>query len=102
MYHRGEEMRLFLIVGVVFLSCGSTKVMGQSRGDSGINYRIDAGDFKISEQDWPWWRGALRDGSVADARRAPMNWSDTKNVAWKAPVVGRGHGSPTVLGQQAV
>ncbi len=49
--------------------------------------------------DWPWWRGPQRNG-VAIVQQPPMKWSDTDNVAWKSPVPGRGHGSPTVVGDQ--
>ncbi len=48
--------------------------------------------------DWPAWRGAKGDG-VADAEQSPpVTWSETKGVLWKTPVPGRGHGSPTVVG----
>ncbi len=50
--------------------------------------------------DWPWWRGPNRNG-VADAnQKPPLKWSETENVLWKSPVPGRGHGSPTVVGDQ--
>ncbi|CAK9020478.1 Outer membrane protein assembly factor BamB [Durusdinium trenchii] len=49
--------------------------------------------------DWPWWRGPARNG-VAAVQEVPLNWSETENVLWKAPVPGRGHGSPTVVGDR--
>lgn len=52
--------------------------------------------------DWPWWRGPQRNG-VADADQSPpVKWSETTGVAWKAPVPGRGHGSPIVVGDQVL
>lgn len=54
----------------------------------------------IAPTDWPWWRGPQRNG-VAEANQSPpLKWSDTENVLWKAPVPGRGHGSPIVVGTQ--
>lgn len=54
----------------------------------------------IAPADWPWWRGPQRNG-VADANQSPpLKWSDTENILWKAPVPGRGHGSPIVVGTQ--
>lgn len=47
--------------------------------------------------DWPCWRGPNRNGVAAD-QRIPTEWSETKNVLWKAPLPGRGHGSPIVVG----
>jgi outer membrane protein assembly factor BamB len=49
--------------------------------------------------DWPWWRGPLRNG-VADPTPVPTKLSPTENVLWKAPVPGRGHSSPIVVGDQ--
>lgn len=43
---------------------------------------------------WPQWRGPNYDGmAVGDA---PVKWSDTEHVAWKAAVPGRGFSSPVI------
>ncbi|MBI3856084.1 MAG: PQQ-binding-like beta-propeller repeat protein [Planctomycetes bacterium] len=52
------------------------------------------------ENDWPWWRGPNRDGSAGGAQKPPLTWSAEENVVWKAPVPGRGHGSPAVSGDR--
>src|SRR5688572_20918784 len=46
--------------------------------------------------DWPAWRGPRGDG-IAEGK-APLKWSATENVAWKAEVPGVGHSSPVVVG----
>jgi len=48
--------------------------------------------------DWPAWRGPTRDGVAAPGQNPPLHWSETDGVLWKALVPGRGHGSPTVVG----
>ena len=48
--------------------------------------------------DWPAWRGPTRDGVAAPGQNPPLQWSETEGVLWKAPVPGRGHGSPTIVG----
>jgi outer membrane protein assembly factor BamB len=48
--------------------------------------------------DWPAWRGPARNGIAADGQNPPLRWSENENVLWKAPLPGRGHGSPTVVG----
>lgn len=53
-----------------------------------------------SAQDWPWWRGPSGDGTAAEGPTPPLEWSADKNVVWKAPVPGRGHGSPAVSGER--
>lgn len=49
--------------------------------------------------DWPCWRGPRGDGS-AEGPPPPLTWSAQENVLWKAPVPGRGHGSPAVHGDR--
>ena len=56
----------------------------------------------FTKTDWPWWRGPFRNGTSFADPALPTQWSDTENIAWKAPVPGRGHGSPTVVGKQVV
>ncbi|MBL8242302.1 MAG: PQQ-binding-like beta-propeller repeat protein [Bryobacterales bacterium] len=45
---------------------------------------------------WPKWRGPGENGLAKGP--APTEWSDTKNVAWKVPIAGRGHSSPVLWG----
>lgn len=47
---------------------------------------------------WPYWRGPKSDGMARGD--APLRWSDTEHIAWKAPVPGRGFSSPVVWGNQ--
>src|SRR5437868_14806320 len=48
--------------------------------------------------DWPAWRGPTRDGIAAPGQNPPLQWSETENIAWKTPIPGRGHSSPTIVG----
>ena len=47
-----------------------------------------------SNDDWPRWRGPNDDGMARGD--APVEWSDTKNLAWRVPIPGRGHSSPVI------
>lgn len=49
--------------------------------------------------DWPWWRGPQRNG-IGDDQPVPTKLSDKDHVVWKTPVPGRGHSSPTVVGNR--
>ena len=51
-------------------------------------------------QDWPAWRGPNRDGIAAPGQNPPVQWSETENIVWKASIPGRGHSSPTVVGDR--
>lgn len=61
---------------------------------------VDAIASSFDSNDWPWWRGPRRNGVAAADQAPPLDWSETKNVAWKSLVPGRGHGSPIVVGQK--
>ena len=52
----------------------------------------------VDAADWPWSRGPERNGVAYPAQDPPTEWSATQNVAWKSPIPGRGHSSPTVVG----
>jgi outer membrane protein assembly factor BamB len=48
---------------------------------------------------WPNWRGPTFDG-VAEGTGYPVEWSATKNVAWKVELPGKGSSTPVVWGDQ--
>ena len=50
--------------------------------------------------DWPWWRGPNRNGIAETQPVVPTEWSDRENVVWKVPIAGRGHSSPTIVGDK--
>lgn len=50
--------------------------------------------------DWPQWRGPTGDGIAAPGQNPPTQWSESQNVLWKAPVPGKGHGTPAVVGDR--
>ena len=85
-----------LIAAVTLVGCGRGKVAST---DPVVDMsrpfeEIAAAVFR--DDDWPGWRGSARNGVVIGS--APVHWGEAENVIWKAPVPGRGHGSPTVVG----
>jgi outer membrane protein assembly factor BamB len=48
-------------------------------------------------ENWPQWRGPLATG-VSSETGLPERWSDTENIAWRAPLRGLGISSPVVWG----
>lgn len=50
--------------------------------------------------DWPGWRGPTADGHAAAGQKVPLEWSETTGVRWKVPLRGRGHSSPTLVGDR--
>lgn len=47
------------------------------------------------ERYWPQWRGPNFDG-VAPTGNPPIEWSETKNVAWKVEIPGSGYATPVI------
>ncbi|MEY4198974.1 MAG: hypothetical protein RLZZ265_714 [Verrucomicrobiota bacterium] len=54
----------------------------------------------LAPTDWPAWRGPTRDGLAAPGQNPPTQWSEAESILWKAPLPGRGHSSPTVVGDR--
>ena len=51
----------------------------------------------LSAENWPNWRGPASTGVSSEAS-LPAKWSETENIAWKAPIRGLGISSPIVWG----
>jgi outer membrane protein assembly factor BamB len=51
-----------------------------------------------ADDDWSRWRGPNDDGMARGD--VPLQWSATKNIAWKVPVPGRGFSSPVIWGNK--
>ncbi len=46
--------------------------------------------------DWPQFRGPLGNG-ISTEKNLPVQWSETKNIAWKQEIPGRGWSSPSLV-----
>jgi len=53
----------------------------------------------VAAEEWPQFRGPDGQGHSSE-RGLPLEWSETRNVAWKVPVPGRGWSSPIVAGER--
>jgi outer membrane protein assembly factor BamB len=78
---------------IFLLAVAMTSVVGPILPADADRVQIDP------KTDWPCWRGPSRNG-IAAPQKVPVEWSETKNVIWKTPVPGRGHGSPIVVGSR--
>ncbi len=65
-------------------------------------------DLGCNEHGWSGGVGAISPRVVAMARgpestgvapdsKPPIEWSDTKNIAWKVAIPGKGHSTPLVV-----
>jgi outer membrane protein assembly factor BamB len=56
-------------------------------------------NYVSAQTNWPQWRGT--DGSgISSETNLPTEWSESKNIRWKASIPGRGHSSPIVWGSK--
>ena len=55
--------------------------------------------LSIFAADWPQWRGPSSSG-IATGPAIPMEWSETKNIACKTELPGRGNSQPVVWGNR--
>jgi len=54
--------------------------------------------LSLNAGDWTQWRGPNANGTaIGDA---PLTWDDTKNIAWKANIPGRGFSTPVIFGDR--
>lgn len=60
----------------------------------------EPGPIAVGTHDWPVWRGPQGNGIANPDQQPPLNWSRTENVLWKTSVPGRGHSSPTIVGDR--
>ncbi|HVC93861.1 MAG TPA: PQQ-binding-like beta-propeller repeat protein [Pirellulales bacterium] len=92
------NQRIPLLIAASFVLVAAWQLLGPVAG--ALAAERDAHLLAVKATDWPWWRGRTRDG-VADAgQKPPLRWSDTENIVWKAAVPGRGHSSPTIVGDR--
>jgi hypothetical protein len=50
-------------------------------------------------ENWPTWRGPNHD-AVSSEKNLPVEWSESKNLLWKAPLPGVGAATPAVWGDR--
>ena len=55
----------------------------------------------VGADHWPNWRGPTASG-VSGEQGLPVRWSDSENIAWKAPLRGLGISSPIVWGELVI
>jgi outer membrane protein assembly factor BamB len=55
--------------------------------------------LQMAAEDWPQFRGPTGQGHSSE-HGLPLTWSETKNIAWKVAVPGKGWSSPVLQGEQ--
>lgn len=69
--------------------------VGQHEGGQHEGGQHEGGQHEGRQREWRQWRGPEGTGHARFAK-PPTTWSESKNLAWKVEVPGRGYGSPIV------
>lgn len=54
----------------------------------------------LQAEDWPHWRGPTSNGIAPAGPPPPLTWDERTNIVWRTELPGRGHGSPTIVGDR--
>lgn len=101
-----STLRISVSAGLlcVLLGCGGGGAAQPDRGLEQGSGQVDANAADPiagmdADENWPMWRGP--DGSgVADGQDLPDEFGEDVNVVWKTKIPGRGHSSPTIVGDR--
>ncbi|MEE8450437.1 MAG: PQQ-binding-like beta-propeller repeat protein [Thermoguttaceae bacterium] len=96
-----EAVRLIAISGCLTLLLSVLAGCGSEKPDAAFPAVID--DLPVvtaAAEDWPWWRGPMRDNVAAADQDPPLVWSETENVLWQADLPGSGHATPCIHGDR--
>ncbi|MFK7735644.1 MAG: PQQ-binding-like beta-propeller repeat protein [Pirellulaceae bacterium] len=86
-------LELFTFVGFAF----GALFTGQERIDAQDLKPVDDG-IEVAPDNWPWWRGPMRNGTAYAEQSPPTEFDLEKNLLWQQTIPGRGSSSPTVVG----
>ncbi|RMF38076.1 MAG: serine/threonine protein kinase [Planctomycetota bacterium] len=83
------------LIALCCLVTGATEWLGAAEPLPGVE-----DGFSFPTSDWPWWRGPWRNGTAPADQDPPTQFGEEENILWRTPVPGRGHGSPTMVGDR--
>src|SRR4029434_5204293 len=84
---------------MVLMSASRRRVSFVARFGAALMLAATIASDGAGERFWPQWRGPHATG-VARHATPPVEWSETRNVRWKAEIPGRGSWSPVVWGDR--
>jgi outer membrane protein assembly factor BamB len=100
-YMRPPISSTFIVIAIITIATHSHHTQAQEPASAAA--ATQAGDkdkIQVGPNDWPWWRGPNGNGVAATNQKPPVKWSDSENILWKVALPGRGHASPTIMGDQ--
>ena len=100
-------------VGVAVLLC-AVMLAGCDKGGEAVGDVVCADQVSAADgwddlpaaapgaDDWPWWRGpTVNNVARADQnKKPPLEWGADRNILWRVPLDGKGHGTPCIWGDR--
>lgn len=90
-------LSIVISLSIFSVGCGQT-------GTSVVNHieysKTSSKQVLNDGDDWRVWRGPNGNGIAPGNQSPATEWSSDTNVIWKTKIPGRGHASPTILGNQ--
>lgn len=99
MQHLGRYTAILVLAAA--LGCGAASAPPASPLSKGKAAIVDTA-VAYAPSDWPNRRGPTANLIAPEAAAPPLKWSASKNILWKAPLTGRGHASPIVVGDRVI
>ncbi|MBT6156946.1 MAG: PQQ-binding-like beta-propeller repeat protein [Planctomycetaceae bacterium] len=93
-----KALALCLLAFCLVAGCSRSEPVSEISVD-GSQPVVPVEGSNFGPDDWPFWRGPARNG-LAQIDNVPTSWDENNNIVWKVDVPGRGHASPTVLGDR--
>jgi outer membrane protein assembly factor BamB len=98
----GPGMGIWPLLLSVVEICAAAEAISKVPAETTAARQGAGTDIRIANTDWPWWRGPQANGIADPAQNPPLQWSEGQNVVWQVDVPGRGHSSPTVVGDRVI
>lgn len=112
-----KKMGLILSIAIVVIlvGCGSAETRGveskgaapsgqkttvESKGAAPSDQKTTVESVTVTEGDYPWWRGPNHNDIAPAGTEAPLQWGEDRNIRWKTPIPGAGHGTPILIGDK--
>ena len=98
-------MRYMLLACAIAAFSGCTRQTPVEEISADEARQSEASEYQPAVTDWPWWRGPQKNGhansaALSGSANYPVTWDSETNVIWKVEIPGRGHSSPTIVGDR--
>jgi outer membrane protein assembly factor BamB len=91
------NMLTLMCLGILIVTLYPQPSDAQNKEGAQELKRVDDG-CEVRPDDWPWWRGPMRNGTAHPMQSPPTALNREKNLLWQQAIPGRGSSSPIVVG----